>query len=543
MTEGAAYTRYSTDRQCSTAVQLERIGQYAEQNSIHISPDHIYSDEGISGTHTNTRRGFLDLMEAARRGEFDCVVIYDLTRGSRDVVDWFQFRKDMRRLGIRVHSVMERLGDLDNPSDFLTELITVGMGQTHVLTSRRKSMDKMDMLAREGAFLGGVAPLGLDVKDGQWSIIPKEAAAVVKAFQMYADGYSYKDILSQWPPDVIGKRGEKISKNSLHYMFKNEKYIGVYIWGGRKVKYFGEWAGGGPSERMVRIEGIIPRIIDDETWGRVKKRMGENKHNKTNKGKREYLLSGLIRCGQCGHAYVGVTTTNKKGYEYKFYTCVGKRQKRICESKNLPANGIETLVVGLLMQSVLDGSMIEAAADAIMAAGKNQDAGGDLAALRRELADKQKRLNNLVEAVSGGLNSSAVAEKISSLEVEIRVLEAKIKSMRPGGELSREYLVAEMRKDAERLKNDPKAIKVLIRKYITSIEVTDDAVVIHSVADLAMGAPLPEGTKKYITDENVSDVNTVGCGGAKAAVFMLWIPRLQLYGWSSAPTASKISAI
>ncbi|QAT49061.1 recombinase family protein [Caproiciproducens sp. NJN-50] len=208
----AAYARYSTDRQCSIEVQFAMIRQYCEAQKLDLSPYQMYEDEAMTGIRTRRRKGFHDLLHAAENHEFDCVVLYDLTRGSRDVVDWFKFRKDMKILGIEVHSVMDRLGDLDNPTDFLTELVTVGMGQTHVLTSRLKSMDKIDFLAKQGKFLGGYAPLGYHIEDGQSLIDPQESEYVRKIFTMYASGRSYAEIIAALPVGLCGKRGSPSAK-------------------------------------------------------------------------------------------------------------------------------------------------------------------------------------------------------------------------------------------------------------------------------------------------------------------------------------------
>ena len=97
-----------------------------------------------------------------------------------------------------------------------------------------------------------------------------------------------------------------------------------------------------------------------------------------------YKRQGLLRCGYCGHSLIGVTTTNTKGYEHSYYTCVGKRQKHICKAKNLPAVAIETLVMQLLRKSVLDGSIIEAAADSMIAVAQRSAGGNGVAALKRE---------------------------------------------------------------------------------------------------------------------------------------------------------------
>lgn len=95
---------------------------------------------------------------AARNHQFECVVIYDISRGSRDVGDWFHFRREMQRLGIQVLSATEKLGDISNPNDFLVELINVGLGQHMVLQTRQKSIAGVAERAKQGVFLGGVSP-------------------------------------------------------------------------------------------------------------------------------------------------------------------------------------------------------------------------------------------------------------------------------------------------------------------------------------------------------------------------------------------------
>ncbi|QAT49060.1 hypothetical protein EQM14_04325 [Caproiciproducens sp. NJN-50] len=312
--------------------------------------------------------------------------------------------------------------------------------------------------------------------------------------------------------------GKPLGKNSLHEILKNERYTGKYTWCKRKVKYMSEWAGGGPSERAVTIENAIPPLIDAVTWERVQKRMEANKHNMLNKSRRhrDYLLSGLLRCGYCGAAFVGVTTQNKKGYEYKFYACGDKYRKRTCKAKNLAANEIEPLVVALLRRSVLDGSMIEATADAILAAGSGKNSRSELSNLKKELSTLDAQINNLIDALAGGLNSPAVQSRLTDLEGNKIVLKQKIKELQPKPTLSREYLINELSHDVTALQHNPSCIRELIRKYIVSIDVFDDAIKIHSTADLSGALPSLVGKfteKEKTTGTNSDGLITVGCGG------------------------------
>lgn len=215
----AAYARYSTDNQDanSIAYQLEIIQTFCKDNGIPICA--YYTDEAQSGTNTD-RQGFQNLLAAARRHEFDTVVIYDISRGSRDVGDWFNFRKDMMVLGVQVISATQTLGDLTDPNSFLHELISVGLGQHQVLDTRKKSIDGVAVKAKQGIFLGGTPPpLGYNVIGGEYVINPIEATLVKMIFSMYAKGHSYDDIITALN-GAKGKKGKPIGKNSLHFILR-----------------------------------------------------------------------------------------------------------------------------------------------------------------------------------------------------------------------------------------------------------------------------------------------------------------------------------
>ena len=396
----AAYARYSTDRQQHNSIeyQLTEIQRYCAENGITITA--TYTDEGESGTNTD-RAGFQDMMAAAKRKEFDAVVIYDITRGSRDVGDWFTFRKQMLRLGIAVISATQKLGDLTNGNDFLVELLNVGLGQREVLETRAKSIAGVAVKAKQGVFLGGTPPLGYDIVKGKYIINQEEARTVRTIFELYGAGKSYDDILRA-VDGAIGKFGRPLGKNSLHSILTNERYIGIYTWNKRRVKLMRQWAGGTPNPNCVRIEGIIPEIIDKKTWERVQKRMSDNKRNASNKARRSYLLSGLIECEVCGAAYVGHTSTNKKGVETRYYVCGNKYRTHTCQAKNINAAEIEGFVIDGLKRYFLELDF-EAEANRIALMVNNSTP--DLKAERSELASIEAKLNNGLRAILNGMDN------------------------------------------------------------------------------------------------------------------------------------------
>ena len=389
-----------------------------------------FTDEGCSGTNAD-RAGFQSMIAAARSRRFDAVVIYDVSRGSRDVGDWFAFRKAMLQLGVNVISATgQRLGDLTRSQDFLLELLTVGMGQAEVLGTRQKSIDGVAVKARQGLFLGGVPPLGYDIVNGSYIINDAEAATVRKIFSWYASGRSYGYMLEQLR-GVRGKRGRPFGKNSFNAILQNERYIGVYTWNKRKYKLMRQWAGGELNPDVVRLEGVIPPIIDRQTWEEVQKRMGDRRRNAKNKARHRYLLSGLIECEACGAAYVGHTTTNSRGYSTRYYVCGNKYRSHTCRAKNVNADEIETFVVQNLKAYLLDLDFSEAGRH--IAAEINK-ATADLSAERRELRQVETQIANGVKAILAGADLpelKAELDRLRSRKAELQEIIQTRSAARP----------------------------------------------------------------------------------------------------------------
>lgn len=493
----AEYMRYSTDNQTenSIAYQQAKIRKYAAENGIQIVAS--FQDEACSGTNTD-RRGFQALVAAAHRREFGAVIVYDISRGSRDVGDWFSFRKAMMYLGVKVISASgQKLGDLTNSADFLTELITVGMGQVEVLGSRQKSIDGVAVKAKQGAFLGGVPPLGYDIVSGQYAINPAEAAIVRDIFTWYAAGKSY-DYIVDHLKGAVGKRGRPIGKNSLNGILQNERYIGVYTWNKKKYKIMRKWAGGQPNPNVERIENAIPRIIDSDTWEKVQARMKDNKRNAKNKARHSYLLTGLIECEECGAAYVGHASTNKKGYVTRYYCCGNKYRTHTCKAKNINADEIETFVVQHLKEYL---RTMDFTATAQYIADQINGAAPDLKAEKAELAQIEKKIANGVQAVLSGL-------VVPELESELDRLRTR--------KLELQDIIA--RKSADRPEVDPAALVTFFQASIS--EWNDEN--------------LPEIIRAHVTkiDAHVDGtftvyvgVHTTGCGGLLQLVCTTWTNR------------------
>jgi DNA invertase Pin-like site-specific DNA recombinase len=98
----ALYTRTASVSQRPTDVhdQPAACRVFAERENIEIVA--AFDDAGVSGDFSNSRPGFLSLMQAAKTGAFDVVICEGLVRLSRSQADIIDIFESLRVLGVSV---------------------------------------------------------------------------------------------------------------------------------------------------------------------------------------------------------------------------------------------------------------------------------------------------------------------------------------------------------------------------------------------------------------------------------------------------------
>ncbi len=407
----AIYTRYSTDNQTenSTQTQVAQCKEYASTHGMTVTS--IFSDEATSGMKIN-RAGLHRLLDGVQRGQFDAVLIYDQSRLSRDIVDWFTLRKTLEIYNVSLYSIGGEFGDIQDPTNFMMESVQAVFNQMHVLTTRKKVIDGMKNMATKALFTGGIPCLGYDIKDKQFIINDYEAHIVKLIFNMYADGKSYNNII-----DFMNSKGYKTKSgktfglNSISDLLRNEKYIGIYSYGKTERKN-GKRNSHKESPNIMRIEDALPRIINDEVWQKVQDRLSSNKRAK-NSAKVDYLLSGKIYCGECGRAMCG----ERRRADYFYYACSGAKRLRNCRKKGVRKEDVEQYVVSQV-RKMLTSETVGVLSLALH--NSMQDVNNAIdplqVSLKNRLAEVKKGINNINNAIAAGVYSSTTITKLKELE-------------------------------------------------------------------------------------------------------------------------------
>ena len=513
MIRAAAYARYSSDNQREESIdaQLRYIREYCEKNNIQLVK--IYTDEARSAT-TDNRPGFLQMIKDSSIGLFGAVIVHKLDRFSRDRYDSAFYKRQLKKNGVRLISVLENLDD--SPESIILESVLEGMAEYYSRNLGREVLKGMRETALQCKHTGGKPPLGYDVApDKTYVIKENEARAVRLIFDMYSTGKGYGDIIN-----VLNKEGYKtktgrhFGKNSLHEILKNEKYRGVYIFNRTERKSDGKrnHHKSKNEDETIRIEGGMPRIIDDETWKAVQERMRKNKLGPgAHKAKEVYLLSGLIYCGKCGGAMVGNRRHSGRNKTlYITYECSTRKRTKECNMKDIKKDFAENAVIEHLEKNVFSPEAIEKLTAKISeyAASQSKEINRDIKTFTDQLAGVQTEINNIVNAIAAGMFHPSMKEKMDELEAKktsltIKLEEAKLQAQTHAP--TKDMILRYLQKDADIKNKSPEEQKCIIQTYIKKVTVYENKIDIDTIVDLNGGGE-PYQFKSTINIENYRHV-------------------------------------
>ena len=123
-------------------------------------------------------------------------------------------------------------------------------------------------------------------------------------------------------------------------MLKNQTYLG-YVVSGKREQISPKIKKGKQKkkEEFIVIKNMHEPIIDKELWNKVQDRFSS--FNTNNKKKYDYLLKGLVYCGECGNeaTFMHNISKNKSGnisWEGNYAVCKKRNDYiRLCENKIL----------------------------------------------------------------------------------------------------------------------------------------------------------------------------------------------------------------
>ena len=419
----------------SIDAQLRAIEEYTNKNNIQIVKTFIDRAKSATSANRPEFQNMIKFCEADNTG-ISMVCTHKLDRFSRDRYDSAIYKQRLKAKGIRVVSVLENLDN--SPESLILESVIEGMAQYYSANLAREVAKGQRENAIRARHNGGDAPLGYDVAhDKTYTINEEEAQAVKIIFDMYVKGYSYSNIIDEL--NDLGyktKRGNKFGKNSLHGILSNEKYTGVYVFNKTQRKGVDGKRNGHKQkseDEIIKVEGGMPQIIDKEIFNQVQEMMQKRKKAPgSNKATTTYLLTGMIKCGECGHAMQGNKRKDSYGNDYISYRCGCRKQKRDCKNKEIKRDYLESFILEELEKNILNDSAIPVLSKALneKVRQSNDNNSELLKSLEIKLEKVNKEINNILNAIMNGIVNNMLKDKLDELE-QVRInLDLKISELK-----------------------------------------------------------------------------------------------------------------
>lgn len=460
----AIYARYSSENQRPESIedQVAACRRLASQRGLSVLQNHIYADQAQSGARRD-RQGLSAVVAAAQSGQFDVVLVDDLSRLARDNYLMLSVIAELHFEGVRVVSVADGLDSEDEEATLGIQIR--GIFNELQLRDLKKKTLRGQMGQKERGFSVGertfgyksvpVGTIRMDKKgrprpEGyRMEIEPREAAVVLRVFKAYADGLSLTRIVCMLNEEQVPGRmraAKGWSPATVSRLLDNEKYVGRWVWNktesrrdprtGRRRRFTK------PESEWVVQEDESLRIVPQALWEQVRARREEVRRSwPGGKGRRGFsreqggreqhfpthLLSGSMVCGRCG-----ATIAQVSGKAGGYYGCLGAA-KSACDNKMLVRRKLaEAIVLKAVREQLSRAEHIRYLLEQVEAevAKLYVHIPETLRTKEAELSAEERRLANFVDFIGEGRGSQALAKALVETERRVEALREALDGLR-----------------------------------------------------------------------------------------------------------------
>ena len=289
-----------------------------------------YRDDGYSGGNFQ-RPGFLEMLEDARHGLINLILVKDLSRLGRDFVEVGRYTDVVfPSLGCRFVSVLDCLDTEGDNMDMLH--FRSLMNDYHLKDLSNKVKSVLHAKMRNGQYIAAYAPYGYrkGEEDRHRLVIDEEAAAVVRRmFELRRGGMAYGKIAAVLNSEgILSPRwywAKRYGNGSCKYanlwmyatvknILTNEVYTGNLIQnqtGSRSYK--DDTMIYKPESEWIRHEALHEAIISPEVWAAVQEVNREKALISANNAlPKPFLFTGKLICADCKAPLQGNRETQRR---------------------------------------------------------------------------------------------------------------------------------------------------------------------------------------------------------------------------------------
>ena len=292
-------------------------------------------DEGAVSSSTNnltSRPVMTQLLLEVQDHQIEHLYVYGYDRLWRNDEVFSNYKIYLFKAGIKIYTGRNpHPADLSDPKDklMLNMMSSFAIFDNELRTERFR-LGKLKSVS-VGGWKGGPPPYGYELVDKKLVVSEKEAFAVQKIFESYADGASFSDIKKVLMSDgVLTRRGNVTwTDGSIIKLLTNTHHNGYW-----------QFTDGKTDEKLIVN---CPRTVDEHLYlkvqNEIKKRSYKafaSKRTREPNQKKTTLLSDVLFCAHCNARW---NVQNRKNDTHSNYFCSNKKSiKRRTEKMSAKQN-------------------------------------------------------------------------------------------------------------------------------------------------------------------------------------------------------------
>ena len=293
-----SYLRCSSDVQ-DVQHQESSIMDYAKRNNITI--DKVIKDEGVSAYRKDisARVGFLEILDLARKGQIDNLLVFETSRISRQFIESQTIIDELTRYNVKIHSVSDNSIINQQEIDQLMIAFRSFMNQKASQETGKRVKSAHELLRQQGKWAAGSIPYGYKLIDG-YAVIDEELAPEI--ITMFEDYINYD---SKYVQDKYGIKNRKTLIDRIsHPMIKEIVGDDLFIRANR-VKQSRRCSSKSSANSLNRTDVLFESLLIHKCCG-----------NKLYLN-RDYRSKGKPHAYRCKSCRGNETITNKKSFSGK----------------------------------------------------------------------------------------------------------------------------------------------------------------------------------------------------------------------------------
>jgi len=297
-----------------------------------------YDDGGLSGGNME-RPALQSLLEDIRQKLVDVVVVYKVDRLTRSLSDFARMVEVFDAHGVSFVAVTQQFNTTTSMGR-LTLNVLLSFAQFEREVTGERIRDKIAASKRKGMWMGGLVPLGYEVRDRQLVINPSEAETVKQIFQRYCELGSVRLLKEELDRNGVRSKlriaknggqsgGQSFSRGALYTLLGNPIYVG-------EVRHKG-----------TRHPGQHQPIVERAVWDKTEELL--HAHAARARGKTSKSMSGPLAGKLFDESGEGLTPSHavKGQRRYRYYVSRSLIKGTANQSETgwrLPASEIERSV-------------------------------------------------------------------------------------------------------------------------------------------------------------------------------------------------------